>query len=207
VDAPASDVATSEIQQNRGSVRFLLRALSNVQVFFDGTASKLIHISQKSGFAKSDCCEGSYGSGKVSQVRMGGPIPKPDCSFSSYDERIDMNGDSPATKHDLEQLRSEVKQDLEQLRSEVKQDLVQHRSEVKQEFEQVRSEANHIHDDLVERIRDSETRLLQAFYSFADANNKRLVQGEAATALVISRITTLEDRVLGLEKRLNIPPS
>jgi len=42
---------------------------------------------------------------------------------------------------------------------------------------------------------------------FADANNKRLVQGEAATALVLSRITTLEDRVLGLEKRLNIPPS
>jgi hypothetical protein len=107
-----------------------------------------------------------------------------------------MNGDSPATKHDLEQLRSDVKQDLEQLRSEVKQ-----------EFEQVRSEANHMHDDLVERISDSETRLLQAFYSFADANNKRLVQGEAATALVISRITTLEDRVLGLEKRLNIPPS
>ncbi len=96
-----------------------------------------------------------------------------------------MNGDSPATKHDLQELRSDVKQDLEQLRSEV----------------------NHVHDDLVERISDSETRLLQAFYSFADSNNKRLVQGEAATALVISRVTTLEDRVLQLEKRLNIPPS
>jgi hypothetical protein len=96
-----------------------------------------------------------------------------------------MNGNSPATKHDLEELRSDVKQDLEQLRSEV----------------------NHVHDDLVERISDSETRLLQAFYSFADSNNKRLVQGEAATALVISRVTTLEDRVLQLEKRLNIPPS
>jgi hypothetical protein len=54
-----------------------------------------------------------------------------------------MNGDSPATKHDLEELRSQVKQDLEQLRSDV----------------------NHVHDDLVERISDSETRLLQAFYS------------------------------------------
>lgn len=109
----------------------------------------------------------------------------PGCAFSTYDERTDMNSDSPATKHDLEELRSEVKQDLEQLRSEV----------------------NHVHDDLVERISDSETRLLQAFYSFADSNNKRLVQGEAATALVISRVTTLEDRVLQLEKRLNIPPS
>jgi ElaB/YqjD/DUF883 family membrane-anchored ribosome-binding protein len=107
-----------------------------------------------------------------------------------------MNGDSPATKHDIDQLRSEVKQDL-----------AQHRSEVKQDLEQLRSEANHMHDDLVERMHDTETRLLQAFYSFADTNNKRLVQGEAATALVISRITTLEDRVFALEKRLNIPPS
>jgi hypothetical protein len=107
-----------------------------------------------------------------------------------------MNGDSPATKHDLGELRSELKQDLAQLRSDVKQEL-----------EQMRSEANHMHDDLVERIRDGETRLLQAFYSYADSNNKRLVQGEAATALVISRVTTLEDRVLELERRLNIPPS
>jgi hypothetical protein len=52
-----------------------------------------------------------------------------------------MNGDSPATKQDLDQLRSEV---------------------------------NHVHEDLVERLNDTETRLLQAFYSFADTNNKRL---------------------------------
>ena len=51
------------------------------------------------------------------------------------------NGDQPATKQDLELLRSEV---------------------------------NHVHDDLVERIHDSETRLLQAFYSYVDTNNKRI---------------------------------
>ncbi|HYL73294.1 MAG TPA: hypothetical protein VEU96_03765 [Bryobacteraceae bacterium] len=83
------------------------------------------------------------------------------------------NGDQPATKQDLELLRSEV---------------------------------NHGHDDLVERIHDSETRLLQAFYSYADTNNKRLTQDGAVTAVLISRVTILEDRVLGLEKRLNMPP-
>jgi len=107
-----------------------------------------------------------------------------------------MNGDSPATKHDIGQQHSKVEQDREQ-----------QPSELKLAFEQLRSEANHRHADLVKRISDFETRLMQAFYSFADANNKRLAQGEAATALVISRITTLEDRVLKLEKRLNIPPS
>src|SRR5260370_41417083 len=120
-------------------------------------------------FRLSDCLTGSDGFAVC---------PKAWLFFSTYDERTDMNGDSPATKNDLEQLRSVVKQDLEQLHSEVKQDLAQHRSEVKQELEQMRSEANHMHDDLVERIRDGETRLLQAFYSFADSNNKRLVQRE-----------------------------
>ncbi len=61
------------------------------------------------------------------------------------------NADQPESKQDLEQLRSVVKQDIEQLRSEM----------------------NHIHDDLVERISDPETRLLQAFYSYADSYNKR----------------------------------
>jgi hypothetical protein len=107
-----------------------------------------------------------------------------------------MNRDSPAAKHVFEQLHPEVEQDRGQSRAELKL-----------AFEQLRSEANHMHNDLVERISDFETHLLQAFYSYADTNNKRLVQGEAATALVISRITTLEDRVLALEKRLNIPPS
>jgi len=50
-------------------------------------------------------------------------------------------------------------------------------------------------------------RLLQAFYSFADANNKRLVQEKRRQPLFSAASQRLKDRVLGLEKRLNIPPS
>jgi hypothetical protein len=107
-----------------------------------------------------------------------------------------MNGDSPMTRHDLEQLHPDVKPDRGL-----------QRGELKEAFEQMRSELTLMHDDLVERLSHRETRLLQAFYSYAETNNRRLVQGEAVTALVISRITTLEDRVLALEKRLNIQPS
>jgi hypothetical protein len=35
---------------------------------------------------------------------------------------------------------------------------------------QLRSEMNHQYDDLKETLRDSETKLLQAFYSFAESN-------------------------------------
>jgi hypothetical protein len=56
---------------------------------------------------------------------------------------------APATKADITELRSEMKQDIEQLRSEV----------------------NHGYNDLVERMADSETRLLKAFYDFAKATS------------------------------------
>ena len=54
----------------------------------------------------------------------------------------------PATKADLAELKAELKTDIEQLRSEM----------------------NHSYNDLVERITDAETRLLKAFYSFAETN-------------------------------------
>ncbi len=66
------------------------------------------------------------------------------------------NGHQPATKQDLSELRSELKQDITELRAEMKQDSAM-----------LRSEMQHIHDALIERMADSETNLLKAFYSFA----------------------------------------
>ena len=42
--------------------------------------------------------------------------------------------------------------------------------------EQLRSEMHQQYDDLKETIRDSETKLLKAFYSFAESNHQRLAQ-------------------------------
>jgi uncharacterized protein involved in exopolysaccharide biosynthesis len=138
------------------------------------------------------------------------------------------NGNSPATKQDIEQLRSEMKelrsgtkQDIEQLRSEtkelrseMKQDIEQLRSEtkelrseMKQDIEQLRSETNHQYNDLVERITDAETRLLKAFYNFGQTNSKRMTAVEDNEAAIRSRLGILEDRVMEVEKRLNMPPA
>jgi hypothetical protein len=122
-----------------------------------------------------------------------------------------MENNAPATKHDLElgigQLRSDVKQDIEQLRSEMKQDNEQLRSEMKQDNEQLRSEMNHQYNDLVERLTDAETRIQKAFYSFAQSNNKRVTEIEGNEAALRSRLGTIEERLLEVEKRLNIPPA
>jgi len=40
--------------------------------------------------------------------------------------------------------------------------------------DQLRPEMNHQYNGLVERIADSETKLLQAFYSFGESNQQRI---------------------------------
>ncbi|MBZ5611440.1 MAG: hypothetical protein LAP38_24520 [Acidobacteriia bacterium] len=102
------------------------------------------------------------------------------------------NGHEPATKADLRALEQ---------RMEGKIDALEQRVEGKIDGSEQR-----VLDRVGEMIRDSETRLLQAFYSYADANNKRVGQLEANDQGVISRLGTLENRILEIEKRLNMPP-
>ena len=64
------------------------------------------------------------------------------------------NGDAPATKHDIARLD--------------------------QAIEQLRVEMNHGYNDLAERITDSETRVLKAFYSWAETNQQRMEQWKSA---------------------------
>ena len=80
-------------------------------------------------------------------------------------------------------------------------------ADLEQKFEQLRSEINHTYADLVERMSDGETRLLKAFYSFAESNQKRQEEVETDQSSMRSRLATLEDRLLQVEKRLNIPPA
>ena len=76
----------------------------------------------------------------------------------------------------------------------------------KQDIAQLQTEMQHMYDDLKESIRDSETKLLQAFYIYAESNQKRLASIESESAALKSRLSTVEDRLTDVEKRLNMPP-
>jgi hypothetical protein len=91
------------------------------------------------------------------------------------------NGNQPATKADLAALEDRVGKKLQDLEDRL--------------GEQFR-----------EAIHDTETRLLKAFYTFAESNQVRLAQVENTTNAVITRMATLEARVTDVEKRLNMPP-
>jgi hypothetical protein len=77
----------------------------------------------------------------------------------------------------------------------------------KQDISQLHSEMQHMYDDLVERIDDTQTKMLQAFYTFAESNQKRLTENERDTSGVKDRLAILESRVTEIEKRLNLPPA
>jgi DNA anti-recombination protein RmuC len=121
------------------------------------------------------------------------------------------NASAPATKGDLQELsgqfRSELHHSAEQLRSELHDSTEQLRSEFRDSTEQLRSEFHHSFDELKENLRDTQTEFLKAFYSFAESNQKRQYQVENNVETVMSRLATLETRLLQVEKRLNLPPA
>lgn len=81
-----------------------------------------------------------------------------------------------------------------------------HEPATKQDVGQLRSEFQHGFDELKETLRDSETKLLQAFYTFAESNQKRLSEVERENAGLKDRLATFESRLTEVEKRLNMPP-
>ncbi len=80
-------------------------------------------------------------------------------------------------------------------------------ADLKTQMVQLHSEMSHIHNDLVERIADGETRVLKAFYNFAESNQKRLAEIDSENAAIRSRLGSVETRLLEVEKRLNMPPA
>ncbi|HMD70901.1 MAG TPA: hypothetical protein VKF41_06130 [Bryobacteraceae bacterium] len=60
-------------------------------------------------------------------------------------------------------------------------------------------------DRVVGTMRDIQTEILKAFYSFAESNRRRVVQLEVNQGALITRIGVLEDRMLELERKVNFP--
>jgi cob(I)alamin adenosyltransferase len=104
------------------------------------------------------------------------------------------NGHEPATKQDIAELKVELKQNIAELNSELKQDVAM-----------IRSEMQHTHDDLKETMRDIQTELLKAFYSFAESDQARLTQTERDSSGLKERIGILERRLTEVERKVNFP--
>jgi len=126
----------------------------------------------------------------------------------------DIAGHRAELKGDIAGLRAELKGDIAEVKAELKGDIAEVKAELKSDIAdvntqmvQLRSETHHMYNDLVERIADSETRLLKAFYNYADSNQQRLAQVDSEQTGFRNRLGSIETRLLEVEKRLNMPPA
>ena len=60
---------------------------------------------------------------------------------------------------------------------------------------------------LIEVIRDTQTETLKAFYGFVESVQTRFKAQDDTEAGLKRRLTVVEERLLELEKRLNMPPA
>jgi hypothetical protein len=118
---------------------------------------------------------------------------------------------APATKGDWIELRTELKGDLVELRSGTKGDLVELRSEMKRDLEDHKVEVilrfQSFERRMEQFLSDMEGRIITSNYRLAESMLQRIKQGEGNQAAFNARLATLEERLLEVEKRLNIPPA
>lgn len=79
-------------------------------------------------------------------------------------------------------------------------------ADVREQIEMLHAEVQHGYNDLREAFRDSQPELLKAFYSFGQSNSKRFAELEGNEAAIRSRLGTIEDRLMELERRVITPP-
>jgi peptidoglycan hydrolase CwlO-like protein len=79
-------------------------------------------------------------------------------------------------------------------------------AEIKETAEQLRSEFQHGFDDLKETMRDGQTELLRAFYSFAQSTDAKLKDSEVGDFMLRQRLTAVEFRLTEIERRIHLPP-
>jgi BMFP domain-containing protein YqiC len=104
----------------------------------------------------------------------------------------DFDPNAPATKGDVIALKddvSAVKGDVIALKGELRGDMVA------------------LEERLTETLRDVQTELLKAFYSFATSAEARFKDAETSDIALRQRLSAVEARVTEVEKRLNFPPA
>ena len=90
------------------------------------------------------------------------------------------NGQAPATKQDLAELKKELLAANDRLKVELK-------------------------EELLEAMHDIETHLLKGFYGYTESTQKHLNQLDREDGSVRERLGTLEVRVKELERRVQFP--
>lgn len=106
--------------------------------------------------------------------------------------------DRPATKQDLDLLRTDVDQRLVEFRADVDRrfEQVDRRFEqIDQRFDQIDRRFDQLHETLIEQMRDMQTEMLRAFHAWArpfEIRMRVLPQIEERLGLLEARVSAIE---------------
>ncbi len=79
------------------------------------------------------------------------------------------------------------------------------RSEVRESFDQLRAEIRQGNQRVAGKLREWDTEIVKMFNTFAQI--ERATEFEGNECAFRSRLSKIEDRLLEVERRLNIPPA
>jgi hypothetical protein len=99
---------------------------------------------------------------------------------------------APATKSDIALILAAIEG--------VKSDIDNFKVEVNTRFEQFEHR-------MEQQVLESEGRVITSTYRLAESMQQRIKQNEGNQAAFNARLATLEERLLEVEKRLNMPPA
>lgn len=104
---------------------------------------------------------------------------------------------APATKGDLEDLETRLDARLSGEISSLETRL----------DARLTGELSSLEARLTEQMRDMQTKILQAFYGFAETAQSRFKAQDDTEAGLKHRLTVIENRLLEVERRLKMPPA
>jgi hypothetical protein len=100
--------------------------------------------------------------------------------------KMENDRNAPATKGDLADLETRIRGDIRGDMADMETRIV---------------------DRLTETMRDVQTELLKSFYGFMETVQSRFKAQDDAEAGLKKRMSVLEERLLEVEKRINMPPA
>jgi len=140
---------------------------------------------------------------------LNAPATKADLQLVQGDLQ-QVKGDLQLVQGDLQQVKGDLQQvKLELAEKATKSDLQQVRLELAEKATKsdLLALQESLTDSLTETMRDVQTELLKAFYSFAKSTEAKLSDSEISDHLIRQRVSAVESRITEIERRLNLPPA
>lgn len=119
------------------------------------------------------------------------------------------DSDAPATKAELQVLSGDIQtlsvnvqtlnQDVQTLKGDVQT--------LKGDVQALTVDMRTLQESLTETMRDVQTELLRAFYSYTSSTDLKFKESEASDHHIRERLGNVESRVTEIERRLNLPPT